>query len=269
MGDEASSKSAIDGKSFAESAQQAAASLQRQNALKRIGGVMAATAGVGAGARGLMGIYNLLAGTKAMPSGPAVVQVPYPEEEEAEMKAAESFMRGDYAKDISGIPWVMPATLLGGLGSLYGGWKGMDYILDNQRKKKLDEEVARAKGEFEAALTAQYDKQGSDLGRDLDALYDDVMSLTKQGIDWSHHAGQMAGAYGTYAGLSGLIAGLMAYQAANKRSRQALLQKAQQRRARRQQQQRPPVIFATPVPFHKAPALGSDELDGEPLDEAA
>lgn len=283
--EEASQKSSIDAQSFGQAAQQAAADMNRQNALNRLGGTLMAGLGLGATGRGLMGLYNLMAPQKDV-VGPKIVgqgtmPVPYPqeaEEEEVEEKAANigQFLKGDYASNAASVPWMMPASVLGGLGSIYGGWKGMDYILDQRRKAKLESEVERAKTDFNQAMLEQHvdeEKKSSEasLSRDLDALYDQIEKVAISGVDWGNVGGQAAGAYGTYAGLSALLAGLATHSFASKRSKRELLRKAQQRRARRLAQQRPAEIFATPTPV-TLPTRNTpdpDDQEGNPLDRTA
>jgi hypothetical protein len=232
-----------------------------------------------------MGLYNLLSPQKGV-VGPKVVgqgtmPVPYPsetEEEEAEEKEANalgSFLGGDYASKTTGIPWTIPAGMLGGLGAIYGGWKGMDKILDARRKAKLEEELEDAKSDFNQALLEQYDEKiGSDepsLSQDLDTLYDQVEKVAFGDVDWGNISGTTAGMYGTYAGLAALLAGLTAHDWSSKRSKRELLRKAQQRKARRLQMQRPSEIYATPVPVPKPSrtAPDSDDQEGNPLDKVA
>jgi len=278
----ASQKSSLDAESFGQAAQQAAAEMNRTNAFKRLGGTALAGLGVGAAGRGLVGLYNLLTPQHSI-IGPKIVgqgtmPVPYPaetEEEEAQEKASNvgQFFKGDYATDASSIPWMMPASVLGGMGALYGGWKGMDHILDERRKVKLRGEVERAKADFNKAMLEQYDTEGkaaSDrtLGQDLDVLYDQLEKVAFMGMDMGQLGGQAAGLYGTYAGLSGLMAGLAAHSYASKRSRRELLRKAQQQRARRLSQQRPTELYATPVPVQMPSRNAPDvnEREGDPLD---
>lgn len=70
-------------------------------------------------------------------------------------------------------------------------------------------------------------------------------------------AGQATGAYGTYAGLSGLAAGLLAYGAAKKRQRRTLLESAQKERQRQRYEAMPTPIYAVPVPVAREP--GSED----------
>lgn len=240
---------------------------------------MAASLGVGAGARGLMGLYNLMQGKPKsnFSPGPGILRIPYSEEEESLQKAGDgdSFMQGGSASSFSGIPWALPAATAGGLASLYGGWKGMDLILDAQRKRKLKQELERAKAEFEQALVPPpEDKQGSNdsrskLGEDLDFVYDRMMKAAEPGflgVDWGDLGGKAVGGYGVYALLSSLLAGMGAYGMTANRSRRKLLEKAQKRRAMQRAQQRPTEIFAIPAPIAPKPQrrLTYNQKDEEP-----
>lgn len=194
---------------------------------------------------------------------------------------AGSFLGGDSATTKSGIPWYGPAMMLGGLGGLALGWKGMDSIIDKQRKQSMEDELDSARGEFHDALLGQYDKpvslhpelikkKASDdtmvkVGEALDELYDRFLSemhktetqpMSKQALDLSNLAGQAAGGYGMYAGLSGLLTGALVYDKMSKRSRRSVLESALKKRQRRRFMQQPTEIYAQPEPVEMAGAAG-------------
>lgn len=66
-------------------------------------------------------------------------------------------------------------------------------------------------------------------------------------------AGQLAGGYGVYAGLTGLGAGALVYSGAKKRQRRAVLEKAMKRRERRRFNTAPSEIVAIPEPVTHQP----------------
>lgn len=174
---------------------------------------------------------------------------------------AAGFLGGDNAVTKSGIPWYGPAMMGAGLGGLAVGWKGIDSVLNKRRQRERDKELESARQEFHDALMSQYDKpltgagpmkKAGDspmekVGADLDRLYD---QFEKAAGTLSDHAGQLAGGYGMYAGLAGLMTGALVYDKAKKRQRRAILDKAMQRRERRKFNVSPPEITAVPEPFH-------------------
>lgn len=186
------------------------------------------------------------------------------------------FLAGDAATTKSGIPWYGPAMLLGGLGGLGVGWKGMDALIDARRKKEMEGELESARSQFHDALMSQYskpvkmhpglipgaDKEGADstmtkVGQALDVLWEKLSAAlaeeenrptAKQAFDLSNAAGQLAGGYGMYAGLSGLLSGALVYDKMQKRSRRAVLESALKKRQRRRFMQQPTEIYAQPEP---------------------
>lgn len=266
------------GDAFAGALQSAHASALKQDAMgdvARIGGTALA---VGAGARGLIGLIRMLRENSAAPkktrSGPTMLPLPYP----AAPKTASyltDVLSGDLAGDKTGIPAYMPAAALAGVAGLGLGWKGIDSVLASQRKAEQDEEMEKARSEFHDALIGQYKRpisthpglmgkkaEDASPAADLDIAFDAFeTAFGKQSFDLSNLAGQAAGGYGVYAGLSGLLAGSLVYDKIQKRSRGAVLQKALQRRQRRQFAQSPTEIYATPEPMEiPAPESEKDEV---------
>lgn len=174
-----------------------------------------------------------------------------------------SFLSGDAAATKSGIPWYGPAMMLSGLAGLGVGWHGTDKILNARRKRDQQAELSAARQEFHDALMGGYSPAGEKAGTDatmvkvgaaLDALYQKMQSaVEKQAVDVPNAAGQLAGGYGMYAGLSGLLAGALVYDKMQKRSRRAVIEKALQKRQTRDFVQRPTQIYAVPEPM---PAAG-------------
>lgn len=242
----------------------------RSDALLDVRNLALAALGVGVGARGLAGLYNVMKRSfRGAPqrSGPALLPLPYPVEpdpaldEEVEQRRrlkAASFMewfRGDQATSKSGIPWYGPAMLFTGLGALGLGWKGTDMLLDRLRRRQTEEEVEKARGEFRKALLQQYSRPPQKIAAwqdSLDRTYDMLQSLLlklpdkqAQLADW---AGKATNVYGMVGGLGALITGMLVYDRARKRSRRAVLEKALQRRERRKFMQQPTEIYAVPEP---------------------
>ena len=255
--------------------------------LRDVRNLALATAGVGLGLRGLTGLVNLMRKpAKKTRSGPAELPLPYPVEADAApdtvFKTAGSFLAGDMASTKGGMPWYGPSMLFAGLGGLAAGWKGMDYLLDKRREAERQRELENARQDFHDALLSQYDKpldspSGSvnvkpklkkageestmeKVGQELDRRFDQFSGLVeKQGIDWGNLAGGATGMYGMYAGLTGLLAGAVAYDKFKKRSRGAIIDKALQRRERRRFMQAPTEVYAVPEPVKVLPRVAPDE----------
>lgn len=274
MGKQMKEKEARDpsGEAFASAVQDMAAGQLKGDAFRDIRNVGLTALGVGAAGRGIVGLIQHMKQNRAKKtrSGPAYLPLPYP------AKTA-GFLDGDGATTKGGIPWYGPAMMLGGLGGLGLGWKGMDKVLDARRQREQESELAAARQQFHDALLSQYDepikvhpemlsgkkKSAADdtmvkVGEALDELYDvfqkaaaeeETRPMSKSAIDWSNVAGQAAGGYGMYAGLSGLLTGALVYDKIQKRSRRAVLEKALAKRQRRKFMQQPTEIYATPEPM--------------------
>ena len=102
--------------------------------------------------------------------------------------------------------------------------------------------MEKAREQFRTALRPV--KQASELGAQLDALYD---ALQEKRASAAGRFGRKALAgYTVYGGLSSLLAGMWMYERARKRQRRVLLEAAKDRRLRQRFQQRPPHIMAIP-----------------------
>jgi len=241
-----------------------------------MGRVTAIGAGVGAGARGLQGLWNLVrrnvSGPAVGPNSPLTLDIPDTREDEEEEKFAGffvdralGFLSGDYASTLAGHPLSTPTKVLGAGAGAIGGWKLLDWIMDRRRKSEMQAEAAKAEEEYEQALLGQH-KQGS-LGHDLDLLFDET---EKQGTVGDFMGGA-AGIYLTGAGLGALLTGKITHDIARKRQRQSLLTKARRKHMRQSRSLRPAAIYVNPLPDRNSlkTAPDEDEMDGEPLDKVA
>jgi hypothetical protein len=234
-------------------------------------------AGAGLAARGAQGVYNI--GRKAMSNpntlSPITVTVPAHEEEE---KLA--FFDGSQATSWTGHPLAIPLGVAAtGAGTL-GGWKAMDYVLDRRRKQQMKDELDNVKQQYEQALLSAYDKKASDLGKDLDRLFELLEGEKQAGVQDVINAiippdvqGKAVGMGMAGAGAIGLISGLVTHNIAGKRRRQALLTKALRKRRREQALVQPTRIYAIPQPMAPTTSMNTapteDDLNGNPLDKAA
>lgn len=244
---------------FAQAVQEVAEQQMRQEALRDVGGVGLAGLGAGAGAAGLVGLARMFRKRKK-PTEERVLPLPYPVEEEDHTKKA-----GITSK--AALPWYGPAVVFGGLAGLGLGWKGVDGVLKRRARKEREDELSAAREEFNAALLSQYDKPlrspalklsaDGELAAALDDLFDKTqLAVEKVAATLADAGGMALGGYGTYAGLTSLLAGSIVYDQLKKRSRQAILDKAIKKRERRKYMESPPEIYAEPQPMPVEPTAG-------------
>jgi hypothetical protein len=182
----------------------------------------------------------------------------------AEAKQASwlgDLLMGRHAQSKLGIPYYLAGGMSAGGGGAYGGWHAMDALLDKRRKETQEEELERAREDFQEALVSRHGKTASadnTLGEDLDRLFDALTeksaALEKQAESPIEDAiGTLLGGYGVYGLGTGLLSGVLMYNAAKKRQRRALLEKAKEERARQKFERQPPRIEAIPS-FTSSPA---------------
>lgn len=222
----------------------------QSDAVKNILKTMLVAGGLGAAVRGYTGLSGL-AESKKRKKPERVVEMPvaYPEK--------QALFGNDNSKATSmiGLDYFAPAMLLGAPLAAYGGWKGVDSILNKQREKEVDSDLDRAKSEYEQALLGAY-KQSTD--ESLDAAFDTYKQATdKPSAGFAtrladYVSPNLTGA-GTGLGLAyALATAPLGYHLVNKamkkNSKRALLQKAIEERARRQAKLQPPELYAVPTP---------------------
>jgi hypothetical protein len=246
----------------------------KADALQDVLRYLTAGIGVGMAGRGAVGLWNLarrnLAGRPHTNPAPSVLPIPVPPAADPRRRrdepvakaatdspvldAARSFGSGDYASTKIGIPWYMPATLLGAVGGLGLGWGGLDLALDARRRGEIDSDLERSERDFRDALATQTGAKtaadgiektaGARLGEELDRLYD---TFVEKSAWLGDTAGTLAGGYLTYAGVAAPLAGYAAWKAVRKRQRAELIAKALQRRKRERYAQQPPELLAVPA----------------------
>lgn len=255
----------------------------QQETLRNIGKFILAAGGAGMGARGLLGLGQMAARSANPPTAAAPdvlpIEVPIPEHKRRSIPKLAGFLgdltgglartvvspmasavgdfadsAGTWAKDVAsgrkattpaGLPYAMPLATLGGMGAAYGGWKGMDHVLNSRHKAQLEDEKQRAKRELHDALMAEYTNEkgasASSLGRDLDRLFD----LCEKNANLAYDLpGAMAGTYLTAGGLAAAAAAAIAYKTTKARSKSELLKKTMQQRNRRLFNSQPTAIMA-------------------------
>jgi hypothetical protein len=253
-----------------------------QAALKSLLGLGLTGVGIGAGARALVGLKEMLmnaAARRREPRRPAVIEVGVPEVQEEEEAPVRRGFRASLASKMAqeGVPstwgdwfkgrtienpllkpWVPLGFAATGIGSVYGGYKGVDKILSVIEKKNKQKELDEAKDEYRRALVEQYATDSpavkrantqSELGRDLDELY----HLCKDAPTEKQAEGEILGGLaGWYAPLAALLAGgagLATYNWAKARTPDERLAKAIKQRERFRWATRPPEIYAVAKPI--------------------
>ena len=224
----------------------------RTDANKNIIRALMLGAGGGAALRGAAGLRNMMSEPSQAPSTQRVVDlpIPYPEKEE---KFKEKRARNDQATSSLGLDYYIPSMILGTSAAAYGGWKGIDAILDRQRRKQTDEELENAKQEYEKSLLGAY-KKATDAALDRAfAPYEksagpgEVVSNAFHSM-FPNASGMAKGLGLTYLLSAGPAGYMVVDNMMKKNSKRALLHKAMQERARRQAMIQPPEIYATPQP---------------------
>src|SRR5690242_2942549 len=106
-------KRANDG--FYNAVQEATARQLRMNALANAGALGLLGAGVGAGTRGLLGLFQMAHRNASKPDrtvpAPLAIDLPLQEHEEEKLGSLSNFLKGDYAQTTAGVPWAMPAAV--------------------------------------------------------------------------------------------------------------------------------------------------------------
>lgn len=204
------------------------------------------------------GVPRPMAGPAEMSKVQQLRPAPAPTTAITKRSNALKFLSGDYATKPSGVPWALPATVLGGAAGAAGGWKLVDYLLDKRRKAEIEQDVNQAQQEFQQALQSSYGSgekaasQQAGLGAELDALYDQFQQTVQKTAGFMDDAGLAAGVVGTGMGSLGMLAALMSYQEASKRRRSTILNKARTAWQRRMWRDQPPAVVAQPM--RKPPA---------------
>ena len=251
----------------------------RQQALRNMASLGLQSLGLGAAVRGAVGLSHMFdRDVNQEEVSPGNVEMPvmlHSRKKKPVVKAGD--VDNAIPTEPIGIRWYAPGMAASaGLGAI-GGWKGVDLIMDNQRKKKTEAELAQARQEYQNALMSSYktaeDSIGYEVGRQLDRLYDlmlkngrdesivgsFVKSLGRsayKGVgdlnqafdkEFPNAKGMGVGAYGLYALPAAVTSYSLVDSMMRKGNRRDTLAKAMRERARRQAAMRPTEIYAVPV----------------------
>lgn len=140
-------KNLAQGNSYTDVAkQQAYDNLLEDEAKQKILKVLGLSLGAGAAIRGFHGLKDTLANPEVkIPN--KVIDLPVPENKKLKKEAYSS---------VYDVPGFIPAMLLGSPLAVYGGWRGVDALLDKQRRKQVEHNLDLAKSKYEDALLQGY-----------------------------------------------------------------------------------------------------------------
>ena len=198
--------------------------------------------GLGAGARGLLGIASMLQPKPKQPEEQDNTDLTLPV---MKMGSLWDTVSGAAANTPDDVWWGAGAKLMAYPAAVYGGFRAMDSVLDSRRKGLLQTNVDEAKQRFQKALlgatSAKTADERSELGAQLDRLYDLLEQRVKQA---SNPLGNAFGAVGIP--LAALFA-MAAYNSARRQQKGPMLDKALELRAQ-QRQGTVPLQFHVPEP---------------------
>ena len=245
----------------------------QSDTVKNIFKALAISAGAGAVIRGSMGFSDEASTTE---KGPRVIDMPVAyvreedeEEEEEEEKKAEGPLPGSNERATSpyGLDYFLPSMLLGAPLAAYGGWKGVDWLLNKVKEKESKARLEAAKKKYEAALLGAYkhatdsaltqafvgyrQKAATVISGLLSGVTDLVSATGGSALNAINTTFPNASGISKGLALTWLLAGVPAgYFLVNKimkkNSKRQLLDEAIAERARRQAVAQPPEIYAIP-----------------------
>jgi len=217
----------------------------QSDAIKSILKAVALAAGTGAAVRGVTG---LLESSRNPKKGPRVIDMPvaYPKEK----NAIDSNSR---ATSPYGLDYFLPSFLIGAPLAAYGGWKGIDLLLNRAKEQESKAKLEASKKKYEEALLGAYKKGTDDCLDQAFAGYRQKAALDPVGAISDKFNSTFPNASGLSKGLAltwlltSVPAGYyLVNKAMKKNSRRAILDEAVEERARRQALAQPPEIYAIP-----------------------
>lgn len=220
-------------------------------ALEQLKKILLVGAGAGMAARGVGGFMQMLNRNSqpAPPPSTNVFQFPVPGHQKKEEKIAEDPPALPTMPPMSAYGhkwWAMPAHFAGAVGATVGGYKLMDYLLDQQRHKGLNEEVNQAKSDFEKALGQQpigTAKRADDKAEQISQQLDEIFDVIQKRAEW----GPLTGGILATMALPVLAgSGYAGYRMAKNDRQAEQLEAAVKERQRRRQQASAPFAMAVP-----------------------
>jgi hypothetical protein len=224
--------------------------LNRDTVSKILSGLVM-LAGTGAALRGISGLGESVAPREKRRTG-RVIEMPVPYKEAAD-EPSSSWFSG--ATSPEGLPYTIPAMLLGMPLAFYGGWKGVDALLDKSRRSQTASDLDTAKRDYESALIGSYDKTASDsnVSQDLDVAFSKLKEAADKSAFLGNIPGMTTGLASAYTFATLPLGYYLVDKQMKKYSRKAILEKALRERARRAAMSQPPELYAIPSPVHSQP----------------
>lgn len=217
----------------------------QEDAIKKILSIMAFSAGAGAAIRGASGLFE---SSKNSKKGPRVIEMPvaYPKEKiaiDSNSKATSPY----------GLDYFLPSLVVGAPLAAYGGWKGIDLLLNRAKEQESKAKLEAAKKKYEEALLGSYKKATDNCldqafsGYIQKAALDPVGSISNSfNSAFPNASGLSKGLALTWL-LSSVPAGYyLVNKVMKKNSKRSILEEAVEERARRQALAQPPEIYAIP-----------------------
>lgn len=217
----------------------------QSDAIRSILKTLALGVGTGAAIRGVTGLFE---SSKNPKKGPRVIDMPvaYPKEK----NAIDSNSR---ATSPHGLDYYLPSMLVGAPLAVYGGWKGVDLLLNRAKEQESKAKLEVAKKKYEDALLGAYKKATDNCldkafnGYSQKSALDPIGAISdKFNSTFPNASGLSKGLALTWL-LSSVPAGYyLVNKVMKKNSRRAILDEAVEERARRQALAQPPEIYAVP-----------------------
>lgn len=174
------------------------------------------------------------------------------------------WLRGDTHNSPVDVPWAMPAMALAAGGGLYGGHALSRWALKKRRKGELDEELEKAKREYEEAMMAQYDPAkihklaAVNPAERLDKAFE---TFAKRAGAVNEGLGMGTGAYLTLAALLAGGVGTASYGHFRSRAKSKMLADALKQRAMLRGLSTPSDVYIHPVSAHLRHRGDVDEVE--------
>ncbi len=247
-------KSAELGGSLSDALRQQVNKQMQNDAIKDILKTVVLSAGAGAAFRGAMGFSDF---SQVSKKGPRVVEMPviYPKEKDKKPVKPEKTAIDSNSRATApyGLDYYLPSLLVGAPLAAYGGWKGVDFLLNKVRERESKAKLEASKKKYEEALLGAYKTATDDyldrafVGYVQKVAFDPIGAATDAfNSTFPNASGLSKGLALTYL-LSSVPAGYyLVNKAIKKNSRNKILEEAIEERARRQALAQPPELYAVP-----------------------
>jgi hypothetical protein len=135
--------------------------------------------------------------------------------------------------------------VLGSALSAYGGWKGVDSVLDKRRQQGVDSELEESRKQFRMALRGETAKQAADGEAPATDIFENLFNQFEKVATAGDWLGKSVGTYATGASLAALLAGYQAYDYGVKNQRRTVLENAIKLRQAQRHASQPSPLYLT------------------------